>query len=183
MSTAIIKYPNIHPTNVTSYISCQRLWKFPEGGSGSEPLIAKGSNGPIRVFEYVYIYVSTYESIIYPQSKLNQSAVANVNWQFPTWRPIMGESETDGDSSVSRLAGRIHALKLIHCYSVPRRISEEHFWRNYFYRVSVLRQSQELNTMANQAENNLTSAGSVEQAEGNTNVPQRAYTTYLSLFF
>ncbi|XP_012351076.1 synapse-associated protein of 47 kDa isoform X6 [Apis florea] len=50
---------------------------------------------------------------------------------------------------------------------VPKVISEENFWRNYFYRVSVLRQSHELNTMANQAENNLnqTSAGTVDQAE------------------
>ncbi|KAK9303561.1 hypothetical protein QLX08_004785 [Tetragonisca angustula] len=48
---------------------------------------------------------------------------------------------------------------------VPKVISEEIFWRNYFYRVSVLRQSHELNTLANQAENNQSSAGSVEQAE------------------
>ncbi|XP_017759762.1 PREDICTED: synapse-associated protein of 47 kDa isoform X3 [Eufriesea mexicana] len=50
---------------------------------------------------------------------------------------------------------------------VPKVISEENFWRNYFYRVSVLRQSHELNTMANQAENNLnqSSAGTVDQAE------------------
>lgn len=54
--------------------------------------------------------------------------------------------------------------------TVLHRISEENFWRNYFYRVSVLRQSHELNTMANQAENNLnqTSAGTVDQAEGNS---------------
>ncbi|XP_043252791.1 synapse-associated protein of 47 kDa isoform X2 [Colletes gigas] len=36
---------------------------------------------------------------------------------------------------------------------VPKVISEENFWRNYFYRVSVLRQSHELNAMAHQAEN------------------------------
>ncbi|XP_071863219.1 synapse-associated protein 47kD isoform X3 [Bombus fervidus] len=50
---------------------------------------------------------------------------------------------------------------------VPKVISEENFWRNYFYRVSVLRQSHELNTMANQTENNLnqTSAGTVDQPE------------------
>ncbi|KAK0098449.1 hypothetical protein PV326_008212 [Microctonus aethiopoides] len=34
------------------------------------------------------------------------------------------------------------------------RISEENFWRNYFYRVSLLRQSHELNAMASQAESN-----------------------------
>ncbi|XP_032454515.1 synapse-associated protein of 47 kDa isoform X8 [Nasonia vitripennis] len=34
---------------------------------------------------------------------------------------------------------------------VPKVISEENFWRNYFYRVSLLRQSHELNAMANQS--------------------------------
>ncbi|XP_076176482.1 synapse-associated protein 47kD isoform X2 [Ptiloglossa arizonensis] len=50
---------------------------------------------------------------------------------------------------------------------VPKVISEENFWRNYFYRVSVLRQSQELNAMARQAENdqNLTSTEIVDQSE------------------
>ncbi|XP_076237637.1 synapse-associated protein 47kD isoform X2 [Calliopsis andreniformis] len=50
---------------------------------------------------------------------------------------------------------------------VPKVISEENFWRNYFYRVSVLRQSHELNAMASQAENNqnASTAGSVEQSE------------------
>lgn len=59
--------------------------------------------------------------------------------------------------------------------TVLHRISEENFWRNYFYRVSVLRQSHELNTMANQAENNLnqTSAGTVDQAEGNSETSER----------
>ncbi|CAK9819142.1 Synapse-associated protein of 47 kDa [Anthophora plagiata] len=48
---------------------------------------------------------------------------------------------------------------------VPKVISEENFWRNYFYRVSVLRQSHELNAMA-QAENpTQASAGNVDQAE------------------
>ncbi|XP_076375936.1 synapse-associated protein 47kD isoform X1 [Megalopta genalis] len=47
---------------------------------------------------------------------------------------------------------------------VPKEISEENFWRNYFYRVSVLRQSHELNTMA-QAENSGNLAGSVNQPE------------------
>ncbi|XP_076303815.1 synapse-associated protein 47kD isoform X2 [Lasioglossum baleicum] len=47
---------------------------------------------------------------------------------------------------------------------VPKEISEENFWRNYFYRVSVLRQSHELNTMA-QAENSGNLVGSVNQPE------------------
>ncbi|XP_012533361.1 synapse-associated protein of 47 kDa isoform X2 [Monomorium pharaonis] len=33
---------------------------------------------------------------------------------------------------------------------VPKVISEENFWRNYFYRVSLLRQGYELNAMASQ---------------------------------
>ncbi|XP_035720258.1 synapse-associated protein of 47 kDa-like isoform X5 [Vespa mandarinia] len=33
---------------------------------------------------------------------------------------------------------------------VPKVVSEDEFWRNYFYRVSLLRQSHELNAMANQ---------------------------------
>ncbi|XP_076620315.1 synapse-associated protein 47kD isoform X2 [Colletes latitarsis] len=50
---------------------------------------------------------------------------------------------------------------------VPKVISEENFWRNYFYRVSVLRQSHELNAMAHQAENeqNQSSTEVVEQPE------------------
>ncbi|XP_066585734.1 synapse-associated protein 1-like isoform X2 [Prorops nasuta] len=51
---------------------------------------------------------------------------------------------------------------------VPKVISEEDFWRNYFYRVSLLRQSHELNAMASQAENAnpaLTSTGSIDHAQ------------------
>lgn len=49
---------------------------------------------------------------------------------------------------------------------VPKLISEEHFWRNYFYRVSVLRQSHELNAMASQAEKKPdTNTGNGNQAE------------------
>ncbi|XP_057323561.1 synapse-associated protein of 47 kDa isoform X9 [Microplitis mediator] len=52
---------------------------------------------------------------------------------------------------------------------VPKVISEENFWRNYFYRVSLLRQSHELNAMASQAESNpnqsLTSTGSIDQPQ------------------
>ncbi|XP_011503064.1 PREDICTED: synapse-associated protein of 47 kDa isoform X1 [Ceratosolen solmsi marchali] len=43
---------------------------------------------------------------------------------------------------------------------VPKVISEENFWRNYFYRVSLLRQSHELNAMANQS----TESNPVDQA-------------------
>ncbi|CAD1479250.1 unnamed protein product [Heterotrigona itama] len=65
---------------------------------------------------------------------------------------------------------------------VPKVISEENFWRNYFYRVSVLRQSHELNTMANQAENNLnqTSAGSIEQAEVQVTTGQESSGTVMA---
>jgi hypothetical protein len=31
---------------------------------------------------------------------------------------------------------------------VPKQVTEEHFWRNYFYRVSLIRQSSELSAMA-----------------------------------
>ncbi|XP_063995043.1 synapse-associated protein of 47 kDa isoform X1 [Diachasmimorpha longicaudata] len=52
---------------------------------------------------------------------------------------------------------------------VPKVITEENFWRNYFYRVSLLRQSHELNTLASQAESNpnqtLTSTGSIDHTQ------------------
>ncbi|XP_043281514.1 synapse-associated protein of 47 kDa isoform X4 [Venturia canescens] len=52
---------------------------------------------------------------------------------------------------------------------VPKVITEENFWRNYFYRVSLLRQSHELNAMASQAESNpnaaLTSTGSIDHTQ------------------
>ncbi|XP_015599553.1 synapse-associated protein of 47 kDa isoform X2 [Cephus cinctus] len=52
---------------------------------------------------------------------------------------------------------------------VPKVISEENFWRNYFYRVSLLRQSHELNAMASQAESNpnqaLISTGSMDHTQ------------------
>ncbi|XP_044576190.1 synapse-associated protein of 47 kDa isoform X2 [Cotesia glomerata] len=49
---------------------------------------------------------------------------------------------------------------------VPKVISEENFWRNYFYRVSLLRQSHELNAMASQAESNPNqSTGSIDHPQ------------------
>ncbi|XP_023316307.1 synapse-associated protein of 47 kDa isoform X4 [Trichogramma pretiosum] len=52
---------------------------------------------------------------------------------------------------------------------VPKVISEENFWRNYFYRVSLLRQSHEINAMASQqsTESNptLASNDSVDNAQ------------------
>ncbi|KAG7199936.1 hypothetical protein KM043_014372 [Ampulex compressa] len=64
---------------------------------------------------------------------------------------------------------------------VPKVISEENFWRNYFYRVSLLRQSHELNAMASQAENNpnqnLTSAGSVDQTQVQVTTGQESTST------
>ena len=47
---------------------------------------------------YIHFYVRI--DLFTRKSKLNQSAVAAVNWQFPA---IIGELETDDDSSVSRL--------------------------------------------------------------------------------
>ncbi|KMQ96121.1 synapse-associated protein of 47 kda, partial [Lasius niger] len=43
---------------------------------------------------------------------------------------------------------------------VPKVISEENFWRNYFYRVSLLRQGYELNAMASSQQ---------QEAESNSN--------------
>lgn len=54
---------------------------------------------------------------------------------------------------------------------VPKVVSEEEFWRNYFYRVSLLRQSHELNAMANQQQSennpnqNLTSTDSIDHTQ------------------
>ncbi|XP_012277282.1 synapse-associated protein of 47 kDa isoform X3 [Orussus abietinus] len=57
---------------------------------------------------------------------------------------------------------------------VPKVISEENFWRNYFYRVSLLRQSHELNAMVSQTESNpnqqpLTSSGSIDHTQVEAN--------------
>ncbi|XP_031834807.1 synapse-associated protein 47kD isoform X2 [Nomia melanderi] len=54
---------------------------------------------------------------------------------------------------------------------VPKEISEENFWRNYFYRVSVLRQSHELNAMA-QSENSGSLGGALSQPEVQTTTGQ-----------
>ncbi|XP_014219535.1 synapse-associated protein of 47 kDa isoform X3 [Copidosoma floridanum] len=55
---------------------------------------------------------------------------------------------------------------------VPKVISEENFWRNYFYRVSLLRQSHEMNAMASEStESNpgqFASSDSVEQTQGSS---------------
>lgn len=51
-------------------------------------------------------------------------------------------------------------------------ISEENFWRNYFYRVSLLRQGYELNAMVDQTESNpnqtLASTDSIDHTQGNS---------------
>lgn len=64
-------------------------------------------------------------------------------------------------------------------------ISEENFWRNYFYRVSLLRQSYELNAMANQAENNpvesFTDPDNADQNQGNLDTHYRILSTLYSL--
>ncbi|XP_017884209.1 synapse-associated protein of 47 kDa isoform X2 [Ceratina calcarata] len=78
------------------------------------------------------------------------------HWDFEAVQP-MAEATLALDPNLQEMRFRL----------VPKEISEENFWRNYFYRVSVLRQSHELNTMANQAENNVnqTTTGSVDQPE------------------
>jgi len=49
-------------------------------------------------------------------------------------------------------------------------ISEENFWRNYFYRVSLLRQGYELNAMARQQEesnpNQTLASDSIDHTQG-----------------
>lgn len=50
-------------------------------------------------------------------------------------------------------------------------VSEDEFWRNYFYRVSLLRQSHELNAMANQQQSenpnqNLSTTDSMDHTQG-----------------
>ncbi|XP_031834808.1 synapse-associated protein 47kD isoform X3 [Nomia melanderi] len=59
---------------------------------------------------------------------------------------------------------------------VPKEISEENFWRNYFYRVSVLRQSHELNAMA-QSENSGSLGGALSQPEAVSVVLRTVQTT------
>lgn len=39
---------------------------------------------------------------------------------------------------------------------IPFRVSEEIFWRNYFYRVSLAKQSVQLSSMASGKENDVT---------------------------
>ncbi|XP_015189023.1 PREDICTED: synapse-associated protein 1 [Polistes dominula] len=53
---------------------------------------------------------------------------------------------------------------------VPKVVSEDEFWRNYFYRVSLLRQSHELNAMANQQQSenpnqNLSTTDSIDHTQ------------------
>ncbi|XP_025098902.1 synapse-associated protein 1-like isoform X2 [Pomacea canaliculata] len=52
---------------------------------------------------------------------------------------------------------------------VPKKVPEETFWRNYFYRVSLIKQSMQLTTLAQQAEDSSSSSWSssvsIEQKE------------------
>ncbi|XP_046984757.1 synapse-associated protein 1-like isoform X2 [Schistocerca americana] len=48
---------------------------------------------------------------------------------------------------------------------VPKVISEENFWRNYFYRVSLIRQANELSSMVQEQGENASKPGSVDVAE------------------
>ncbi|KAK2582338.1 hypothetical protein KPH14_004674 [Odynerus spinipes] len=66
---------------------------------------------------------------------------------------------------------------------VPKVVSEEEFWRNYFYRVSLLRQSHELNAMANQQQSennpnqNLTTTDSIDHTQVQASTGQETSST------
>ncbi|XP_025098903.1 synapse-associated protein 1-like isoform X3 [Pomacea canaliculata] len=59
---------------------------------------------------------------------------------------------------------------------VPKKVPEETFWRNYFYRVSLIKQSMQLTTLAQQAEDSSSSSWSssvsIEQKDTEHNVNQ-----------
>ncbi|CAF0922561.1 unnamed protein product [Adineta ricciae] len=54
-------------------------------------------------------------------------------------------------------------LKQMRFDLVPKQINEETFWRNYFYRVSLIKQSTQLSALANQNRN-------TESADGNSDL-------------
>ncbi|KAL2742844.1 synapse-associated protein 1 isoform X1, partial [Vespula maculifrons] len=65
---------------------------------------------------------------------------------------------------------------------VPKVVSEDEFWRNYFYRVSLLRQSHELNAMANQQESenpnqNLSTTDSMDHTQVQVTTGQETSST------
>ncbi|XP_058793929.1 synapse-associated protein of 47 kDa isoform X3 [Phymastichus coffea] len=60
-------------------------------------------------------------------------------WDFEAIQPI-AQATLAVDSNLESMRFEL----------VPKVISEENFWRNYFYRVSLLRQSHELNALASQ---------------------------------
>ncbi|XP_046825860.1 synapse-associated protein 1 [Vespa crabro] len=65
---------------------------------------------------------------------------------------------------------------------VPKVVSEDEFWRNYFYRVSLLRQSHELNAMANQQQSenpnqNLSTTDSMDHTQVQVTTGQETSTT------
>ncbi|KAL2713688.1 synapse-associated protein 1 isoform X1, partial [Vespula squamosa] len=65
---------------------------------------------------------------------------------------------------------------------VPKVVSEDEFWRNYFYRVSLLRQSHELNAMANQQQSenpnqNLSTTDSMDHTQVQVTTGQETSST------
>ena len=49
---------------------------------------------------------------------------------------------------------------------VPKKIKEEDFWRNYFYRVSLIKQSVALHSMSNEEEAAAAAAAAAADAAG-----------------
>ncbi|CAF1168609.1 unnamed protein product [Adineta ricciae] len=64
---------------------------------------------------------------------------ANYNFDMATYYPV-ALATLEADENLKRMRFEL----------VPKKITEEAFWRNYFYRVSLIKQSTQLNTLANE---------------------------------
>lgn len=61
---------------------------------------------------------------------------------------------------------------------VPKQVTEEHFWRNYFYRVSLIKQSAQLSSLAQQTGDSIESRTDNQQKRSReVNIPQLAAAT------
>ncbi|KAG8313251.1 Synapse-associated protein 1 [Homalodisca vitripennis] len=96
------------------------------------------------------------ECLALSQDKRNfvRSPPAGVDFQF--------DYETSYPVAMATLA-EDPSLESMRFELVPKVISEENFWRNYFYRVSLICQASELNSMAQEG-NTLDSRTSTEPA-------------------
>ncbi|CAF1403943.1 unnamed protein product [Adineta ricciae] len=64
---------------------------------------------------------------------------ANYNFDMATYYPV-ALATLEADENLKRMRFEL----------VPKKITEEAFWRNYFYRVSLIKQSTQLCTLANE---------------------------------